>query len=31
VNDLEIAALKSENGTDDDAKAVLLEMADMIR
>lgn len=31
LGDLEIAALKSETGPDDDAKAVLLEMADMIR
>lgn len=29
--DLELAALKSKTGSDNDAKAVLLEMADMIR
>jgi hypothetical protein len=31
LNDLEIAALKSEKGSYDDAQKVLLEMADMIR
>lgn len=31
LGDLEIAALHSETGSDDDAKAVLLEMANMIR
>lgn len=29
--DLEVAALKSETGSNDDAKAVMLEMAEMIR
>ncbi|WP_426130239.1 hypothetical protein [Pararhizobium sp. PWRC1-1] len=31
LNDLEIAALKSEKGSHQDAQKVLLEMADMIR
>lgn len=31
LHDLGVAALKSETGSDDDAKSVLLEMADMIR